>query len=272
MGNYRVRAIPLDSIDTGENEVRLTLFSAEQGKFRVAVRGTKKVSSSLRPALDPLHEGHFYITERRTVDLLTEWTPVIEFNSLRRDMEAVALIGYMARFVLALMPSRNSEIHLYNTIKNIYFLLQLDISRDIIRSSYEWQYLRVAGVLPFLHVCAECGEEQAGRGIWLDMEEGAAYCERCRPQNMETLYRLGPGSVAYSEKLNSICDILGETQITELEKAQSVMAGWFENGLRNTGVSERRELGRALVRFCRHHLREDVPYWMLKLAPAGARV
>ncbi len=269
MGTYRVKAIPIDCIDTRENEVQLTLFSEEEGKFRVAVRGTKKVASSLRPALDFLHEGLFFIAERRTVDLLTEWAPLVEFNRLRQDPDAIALIGYMSRFVLTLLPSRSSEIHLYNIIKNIHFLLQVNNHHDIIKTLFEWQFLKVAGILPVLDVCAECGAESGDGDFLLDIAEGAVYCPNCTPQNGETMSRLSPGVVQYSERVKSLCDILEGSQIETMEEAEGISSGWFAAERQAGRRYETRELAKVLVRFCRYHLREDIPFWLVRLQPPG---
>lgn len=260
MGFYRVRGFPLEHRTVKENEAQLTLFSYERGRIRISVRGTKKTAGSLRPALLPLTEGLFYITERRTSDLLTEWAPLRSFSEMKRYPGRIGLAGYAGRYYLVFPPDREPDLGLYHILENIYLLFNTRINHDIMKVLFEWGFLHAAGLAPSLKECAGCGSDFTAGPVGWNIPEGDLYCGACRAGNsaevqlslkeMEYGKRIDTASRALALGPINVSDRALETELMELEMF---------------GKKERGRFGTAAAKFCAYHLNEEVAKWHINI-------
>lgn len=263
VGQYHVTGYPLDNFDIGESDALLTLFTRELGKISVAVKGTKKLVSSLRPALSPLQEGHYFITERRATDLVTEWEPVRTYYEIKSSGKKLAVAGYMARMASKLAPDREPDGSLYNLIENIYYLLLEYTKHDIIKALLEWGILRVMGIAPPFELCAGCGKRDGSAGVWWNIPDGNVFCPVCGDADRHRSVRL----CLEAKQFGNNVDILGGT-ITESGPEEVMETGEMESMLKKLESyrSEDREaFSRALKRFCMYHLNENVDKWHIDI-------
>lgn len=263
MGQYHVTGYPLDNFDVGESEALLTLFTREAGKISVAVKGTKKVVSTLRPALSPLQEGHYFITERRTSDLVTEWEPVKTYYELKSSGKKLAVAGYMTRMIMKLAPGREPDEALYNLLENIYYLLLENTKHDIIKSLLEWGMLRVMGIAPPFELCAGCGKKDGSGGIWWNIPDGNVFCPVCGDMDRHRSVRLCLEAKKYGNNIDILGGIITESQPEDVKKSGE-MEGMLKE-LEGYRAEDREAFSRALKRFCIYHLNEDVDKWHIDI-------
>jgi len=260
MGHYHVRGFPLETTDTGENEIFMNMFTREKGKIRVVVRGTKKPFSSLRGATLPFHENHYYIARRKTVDLLVEWEPLRYFPGPSLKPGNLSLAGYISHFILALLPFREREIYLYTLVENIYYLLQLNMNNDIIKVVFEWGFMHIAGVAPPFENCAGCGRPSKPGYFWWDIPEGNLLCPACGEGAASRSMRLGSKAVEMGSQVSALSRYLSEEPVVDNEKVKSEFKQMSD--FRDESIST---LGRATVRFCQYHLKEEISCWPVSI-------
>jgi len=260
MGFYRVRGFPLEHRTVKENEALLTLFCLEKGRIQITVRGTKKTAASLRPALLPLNEGYYFITERRTSDLLTEWAPLRSFTEMKKYPGRLGLAGYAARFYMVFTPVQEPDPDLYHLLENIYLLFNTRINHDIMRLLFEWGFLRATGLAPSLWGCAACGNDFTGENIGWNIPEGDLYCGACRAGGGHEK-QLNLKSVEYGKRIDTISRALAYGQIDpedrDLEK--QLME------LETFGKDDRARFRNAAAGFCAHHLNEEIADWHINI-------
>lgn len=263
MSHYHVTGFPLDYSDRGESEVSLTLFTRERGKINFAVRGVKKLVSTLRPAIAPHQEGHYFVAERRGADLLTEWEPLRSYREVAEEPGKLAVAGYMARMITVLAPGETPDARIYNIVENIYFLLLQDIKHDIIKTLLEWGLLYGMGMAPPFEVCAECGKDAAG-GVWWNIPDGNVYCMVCGDEDRSQSTRLG----AEAKRFGNNIAALGEMVAGELPERWREFPGEAARAIEEATafrIEDRTAFSKGLVRFCRYHLNEEIEKWFVKI-------
>ena len=262
MGNYHLNGIVLQNQDVGERDVITTIFSEERGKARFLVRGTKKLESTLRAAVEPITEGHYFLAERRTLDILSEWEP-IEYNmELKRDGSKTALAAYIIRFLLELCPENSPEKALYTLLKNVIYILHTDINHDIMKLIIEWGFLKASGLAPEFGVCASCGQTKSARYYFWDIVEGAFYCDRCAGAGGRSFVKLGLGEIELGKKIEAGTEVLCNKEYASIEAAKSFKSGLaYDARVEGVFLST---YSRATSSFIGYHLREDIPGWHLK--------
>jgi DNA repair protein RecO len=261
LGYYHLHGIVLMSRDIRETDVEVTAFTKERGRTRFVVRGTKKAASSLRGAVEPITEGRFFIVERRGTDLLSEWEPVEFFFGIKRDLEKLSYASYFLRFAAEMMSEHAAEKPLYNLLKNTILLLQTKKDHDIIKLLFEWGFLQGVGQAPDFGVCAGCGEPFES-GYW-DIEEGEVLCGRCVGMRRMNCAVLSDEAVKLGKRIISGSEYLSRNEF----EGRDELDGFEKNILFNQAKWRRglSPFSRAVARFCRYHLREDIPDWLIRL-------
>lgn len=261
MGYYHLTGMVLKSDDVRETDVVVTAFSRERGKVRFLVRGTKKPASSLRNAAEPITEGRFFLAERRNMDLLSEWEPVDFFMAVKRDPAKLSYASYFLRYLVEMTVENHAEKELFNLFKNTIYLLSVDIYYDIIKVIFEWGFLRVSGQAPLFGVCSECGKS-FDSCVW-DIGEGDFLCGSCAGAGRLNCVKLRPGSVSLGRRIVGCSEYAGRYELGGLDEAAE-----FAKKLPFDPAGGRKHLAPlldAVARFCRYHLREDIPEWLIRL-------
>jgi DNA repair protein RecO (recombination protein O) len=256
-----LHGIVLQSQDIGERDVVTTVYSQERGKVRFVVRGTKKLESTLRSATEPITEGHFYLAERRVLDILSEWEPINFYMELKNDPSKAAIAAYMARFLLELCPENVTESGFYSLFKNIIYILHTEINHDIIKLLIEWGFLKISGLAPEFGICANCGNSGGTKYLMWDIAEGSFYCETCAG-GVRPFVKLGLGEINLGKKIEAGTLVLCHKTFTSEQGVRRFQDEFAFDAKREGGYLA--TFSRAVMSFCGFHLREDIPGWFLR--------
>ncbi len=266
MGYYHLHGIVLQSQDIRESDVAVTVLTVERGKTRFMVRGTKKIESSLRGAVEPFTEGHFFVAERRALDVLSEWERTADNYDIKKNMKRAILAGYFARYALELSAENEQDYSLYILFKNIFKLLQTELKNDIIKMLYEWGFLTIFGTAPEIGVCYNCGKMRNSEKTYWDIAGGGFYCGACRPMAEDALFPLSAKSAETGEAVSRAAVALTERMVRSQKALEKIVAPLSAIS-QDSGSTL--EFSKGLIRFCRYHLREDIPNWLVKLEHAS---
>ncbi len=260
MGNYHLNGFVLQNEEINEQDVIVTALTKERGKVRFIVKGTKKLGSTLRPATEPLTEGHFFLAERRALDILSEWEP-IDFNfDTKNDISKAMTCGFILRCVNELTIENIQDTQLYIIVKNIIKLLQKYNNHDIIKAVFEWGLLKVSGLAPDFGVCAECGRAGGGKFFVWNIEEGEFFCGACADTEGPHNIRLGFADIEFGKRIVKGTEFLSRRVIDndgEIMKFSEIIS-----------YDARREscflatISEAVTKFCEYHLREGFRNWL----------
>jgi DNA repair protein RecO (recombination protein O) len=183
---YQTEAVVLRSFRLGEADRVLHLYTVAHGRIGAVAKGVRKTKSRFGARLEPL--SHVQISLHRGASELQTITGVDLLASHRRAREdfgrlSIGLIGDEAMLRLFVEEEGNPKAFLALT----RFLDVLDETErtvaarpelDPLALAFQLKLLWLAGYLPHLTSCAECGTQEE-RLVGYSPRAGGAVCRGC---------------------------------------------------------------------------------------------
>jgi DNA repair protein RecO (recombination protein O) len=186
----KTEAVVLRSFRLGEADRVLHLYSLERGRIGAVAKGIRKTKSRFGARLEPLshveimlHEGTGELGTVTGVELLHS------HRAVREDPYrlGVALIG--AEAMLRLFGEQESNPRAFEALTRFLDLLDELPSRapalpshDPLALSFQLKLIWLAGYLPHLGSCAECGSGPPFAGY--SARAGGVVCRNCAPGSL----------------------------------------------------------------------------------------
>ena len=181
----------------GRNDDRLiTVLTGERGILRAFVRQSGRLGGAKLSATRLFTYSRFTIFEGRDSYIIDDAQPLEVFFDLRRDIGRLSLAQYFCELSMSLAPQEaEAENFLRLLLNALYFLCKDTHPQELIKSAVEMRMMSLAGYMPNLIGCAECGCYEADRMFFLP-RSGKILCGDCfRPQNGEPAISLGRGAI-----------------------------------------------------------------------------
>lgn len=101
------------------------------------------------------------------------------FHNLSQSVEGMALAVYLAEIAIQLAPEPPESAELLRVLLNCLYMIG-EQKRPIrqIKAIYEMRTMTLAGYMPGLLACEDCGKYDGG-AFYLDEREGMLYCAAC---------------------------------------------------------------------------------------------
>ncbi|MDQ5820783.1 MAG: DNA repair protein RecO [Actinomycetota bacterium] len=183
--SYRTQAVVLRSFRLGEADRVLHLYTLDRGRVGAVAKGIRKTKSRFGARLEPLshvdlmlHQGGGELQTVTGVDLIDS------HHAAREDgyRLGVGLVGLEA--MLRLFTEQEANARAFTALVRFLELLDEWEARagapgiDPLALSFQLKLLWVAGYLPHLTSCAECGSTDITL-VGYSPQAGGAVCERC---------------------------------------------------------------------------------------------
>ncbi|GAB2703275.1 DNA repair protein RecO [Paenibacillus thermoaerophilus] len=174
----RAEAIVMRSMDYGEGNKIITLFTREYGKLGAVARGARKPKSRLAAASQPFTCGE-YVIFKAGGSLGTLNDAEIEYGHqrIREDLHRAAFASYWMEFADRTIADGERLPWFYEQLKAALAALEQGKPPGVLTRAIELQLLSAAGYQPKLDACVECGGEQ--RPWAFGAREGGLLCARC---------------------------------------------------------------------------------------------
>jgi DNA repair protein RecO (recombination protein O) len=186
----KTEAVVLRSFRLGEADRVLHLYSLERGRIGAVAKGIRKTKSRFGARLEPLshveimlHEGRGELGTITGVELLQS------HRAAREDFYrlGVGLIG--AEAMLRLFGEQESNPRAFEALTRFLDLLDeipscapAPVSHDPLALSFQLKLIWLAGYLPHLGSCAECGGAPPFAGY--SARAGGVVCRNCAPGSL----------------------------------------------------------------------------------------
>jgi DNA repair protein RecO (recombination protein O) len=202
---YSTEAVVLRSIRLGEADRVLHLYTEAYGRVGAVAKGVRKTMSRFGARLEPLSHVELVLHRGRgELQTVTAAQLVRSHREAREDYYrfSVGMIG--AEAMLRLFSEEEANERAFTALTR--FLDLLDGAPDAadrpaldpLGISFQLKLLWLAGYLPHVSACAECGAGQEPL-VGYSPRAGGAVCARCAPAT-EAL-ALGGGAIAGIEEL-----------------------------------------------------------------------
>lgn len=178
----------------------ITVLTREKGVITIFANGAKVGKHSSATGL--LAYSDLSVASTRGDSwVLKDAVPKQIFFRLREDLTVLSLAQYFAELTYELCPREDKAEEELSLILNALHLLcegKKDIS--LIKSVTELRLLTLAGYMPAVECCCECGCDLEDETLFFDVFTGELFCERCKGSR-----KLFPCSVGVLTAMRYIC-------------------------------------------------------------------
>ncbi len=147
---YKVEGIILKRKNVGEADRIITMFTKEYGKLRVIAKGIRKVTSRRAPHLEVFTRVSAIIHSGKTIESVSEVSPIMTYPYLRSDLKRVSLGYYLCELIDSLLPEKQEHRDVFVLLTDVLGKLNDPGSLDIYKKSkvFTLELLWMLGFLP----------------------------------------------------------------------------------------------------------------------------
>lgn len=183
--SYKTEAIVLRSLRFGEADRVLHLYTLDRGRVGAVAKGIRRTKSRFGGRLEPLSHVELVLHEGRGELQTITGVELLDPHCAARDDNYRLSVGFVAlEAMLRLFPEQEANDRAFGAL--VRFLELLDEvepadarpALDPLVLAFQLKLLWLAGYLPHLTSCAECGGETGLVGY--SPRAGGAVCANCR--------------------------------------------------------------------------------------------
>jgi DNA repair protein RecO (recombination protein O) len=181
-------AIVLQTYPFKESDLVVSFLTREQGKLRGIAKRARRPKSSFGSGLERLSQVKMSYFQRETRELvnLDSCELIRSQFSLLADYGAAVALDYLAEISEQLLPPAEPNERYFRLLLAVLDHLRSGAAGSVWRAVtyFSLWASRLAGILPELHVCLECGNwldnPEAREPAYFSRYRAGLYCAHCR--------------------------------------------------------------------------------------------
>lgn len=156
---YKAEGIVLKSMDYGEGNKIITLFTREYGKVAIVAKGAKKIKSRFNVSTQVFSHGEYFYYLTKDLGTLNSVEIEQYFSDIYHDIPKTAYAAYIVELVDKLTESHVASSVLFDQL--LASLEQINAGKDeeIIAKIFEMKIFMISGYKPELSLCSICGKD-----------------------------------------------------------------------------------------------------------------
>ncbi len=200
MSIHSSAAIILRHLDYGEADRIVTFLTAGHGVMKGFARGARKSRRRFGPALESFASVRLHWSASRGGDMVSlREAEILDLRtSLRGDLTALALAAYGCEVLEALLGEGHGHGEPFVLLGAFLDHLAAGGAGADARLLFELRLLSLAGYIPHLLHCSECGMLSQEEAVGFDPARGGALCSDCAGEGALRIERLTLGTLARS--------------------------------------------------------------------------
>lgn len=173
----KITGIIIRSIDYGETNKIVTVYSEQAGKIGMLTRGAKKTNSRLSSVSQLFTYGSYLYYSSSGLGTMSQGEVIDSFRSIREDLFKTAYAAYIAELTDKLSEDKKPDRKLFELLYQSFHYIDQGLDMEVITFIFETKMLAVAGIAPQLNYCVNCGVD---REIFhFSVREGGFLCQYC---------------------------------------------------------------------------------------------
>jgi len=181
MSIHKTKAVVLKTVNFGEADKIVTLYTQSYGKLGVIAKGARRINSRFGSSLElgTLIDVLFYGKESSNLSTLTQCNITESFRKIREDFDLLSACFYMISAVNEMTREKQRNGSLFNLlIESLSTLLTIgDIFKSI--ALFEIKLLKILGYEPNLKQCSACRTEVSDGEVKFSVTKGGVICSSC---------------------------------------------------------------------------------------------
>lgn len=187
MSMEKAAGLVIKSINYGENDKIITLFTKESGKITAIAKGARNTKSIYVGVTQLFSYCNFVYYTGRSFAYLNQAEMIESFHKLRNDLDKLSKAAYMAEVINQAYEEYESDESALRLILNLlYFMNEGLVAKDeIILLTFQVKLLGYLGFAPDLRCCQKCSKE--AEYFWFSWELGGLTCDECAKENKNAI-------------------------------------------------------------------------------------
>jgi DNA repair protein RecO (recombination protein O) len=148
MALYNVEAVNIRSINAGEADKIVTLFSKGHGKIRAVAKGAKRPTSKFGGRLEIFTYNHFQLATARSLDIISQCETIESFYKLREDKEKLNAGFYIVKLIDIITEDRQRNDEVFDLLLEALYALQAPVDTNVLLRAFEVKLSKIEGFLP----------------------------------------------------------------------------------------------------------------------------
>jgi DNA repair protein RecO (recombination protein O) len=180
MERFVEEALVLGTVDYGDADRLVTLFTRGAGKLTAFAAGARKSRRRFAGALEPCTLLKAQLVERRGSTLRLDGVDVLRaFSGLRSELSRIGRALYVVELCRELLRDQEPHPELFDLTSGWLAQLEEGTAGPTSLIAFELEALSLAGLRPRLDACAVCSGD-LGLEPRFDAAHGGGVCQRCQ--------------------------------------------------------------------------------------------
>jgi DNA repair protein RecO (recombination protein O) len=182
MPQFKTSAIVIKTLDYGESDRIITLYTSDFGKIKGIAKGAKKSKRRFSNALELFTLSTLIFFDKRESGLVRiEGCDIVDtFPTIREDIRKIAFGCYFAELVDEMTAEREGNPDLFTMLRAFLSLLSDGEAEAQTLRIFEVRLLSLLGYRPELSRCLRCDQPfEHGEEARFSVQKGGLLCERC---------------------------------------------------------------------------------------------
>lgn len=169
--------IVIRTIEYGETNKIVTIFTREWGKVGVMAKGAKKPNSRLASITQPFTYAYFLIRKSTRLGGLEQGESIDSLRGIREDIFKTAYASYILELLDKGVENNRPNPFLFELLLQTLQYMNNGEDLEIMTYIFEMKMLNIYGLYPILNRCVFCSNTE-GRFAF-SIKEGGFICHRC---------------------------------------------------------------------------------------------
>jgi DNA repair protein RecO (recombination protein O) len=195
MSLSKTKGVVLRTIDIGEADRILEIFTDDLGKVRAVARGVRKIRSKLAGHLEPFTYVDLLLAKGRgDLPVIAGARTITHYQGIRTDLDRVAVASYLSELVGKLNADADVSRQVLSLVRAAFQALEGGYEPRLVADYYQWQAITLAGLRPDLYACVECGRKLFPSELAFSPGLGGVLCKECVAVDAEAI-RTSPEAI-----------------------------------------------------------------------------
>ncbi|MBC7327586.1 DNA repair protein RecO [bacterium] len=180
-------AVVLRTINQGEADRIVTLFTEAQGKLSAIAKGARKPQNSLAPLTQVFAYSRVLLVKGKNLYILTQGKLKYNFPAFIQDIERFASASALVEIVDRMTEEGAPDKFIFDYLLAHLYVMEKAREPELILRSWELKLLSHLGYKPHLENCIICGKELGNEMFTFSPSGGGIICRTCAALSEDSL-------------------------------------------------------------------------------------
>lgn len=198
----KIQGVVLKSINLGESDKIITVYSDTLGKIDMVAHGARKPKSKFMASTQPFCYCEYVVFKGKNLYTLSDSSINESFQEVLQDLTKLAYGSYFLELVDALNEKENKNVSILALLlKTLYLLINDDVNIKLLRFTFDFKIISLSGYMPQINYCIKCKGRVDDNGFF-SIVDGGVVCSDCK--NINSSYKLNREELQLLQKIKLI--------------------------------------------------------------------